>query len=57
MDYIFQVTVLKFVKCLINLIIIALKTIYTASHLSDHFDFSTTPSGMHYQLPGHNNRD
>ena len=57
MDYIFQVIVLKFVKCLTNLIIIALKTIYTASHLSDQFGFTTTPSGMHYQLPGHNTGD
>ena len=57
MDYIFQVIVLKFVKCLTNLIIIAWKTIYTASHLSDQFGFTTTPSGMHYQLPGHNTGD
>ena len=43
MDYIFQVIVLKFVKCLTNLIIIAWKTIYTASHLSDQFLASPPP--------------
>jgi hypothetical protein len=42
MNYIFQVIVLKFVKCLTNLIIIALKTIYTASNLFDQFGFTST---------------